>query len=195
MSTTCSRPWCGPLPVASSSPPAAPPGPRRSATRPTCSGSDHRAVPRRRGARAGHPPGQGRAAGRGEPVHRRCGRTGGLYGRGCVLRVPGRAGSAAAAAGARGGGRRRGDRGGDGPAPTTQGRLTIVTEPEHTRISRDRRLWRLETRQMIMILVLLGLVNWAARRLGCGFGGSILLCAAVAFAWPFVATWWSRRRR
>ena len=73
--------------------------------------------------------------------------------------------------------------------------MSIVTEPERTRISRDRRLWRLGTRQMIVTLVLIVLINLAARRLGLGFGGSILLCAAVAFAWPFVATWWSRRRR
>ena len=70
-----------------------------------------------------------------------------------------------------------------------------MSQPERTRISRDRRLWRLGTRQMIITLVLIVVINVAARRLGLGFGGSIVLCAVVAFAWPFVATWWARRRR
>lgn len=70
-----------------------------------------------------------------------------------------------------------------------------MSQPERTRISRDRRLWRLGTRQMLITLALIVLINFAARRLGLGFGGSIVLCAAVAFAWPFVATWWVRRRR
>ena len=70
-----------------------------------------------------------------------------------------------------------------------------MSQPERTRISRDRRLWRLGTRQMIITLVLILIINLVARRMGLGFGGSILLCAGVAFAWPFLATWWSRRRR
>lgn len=70
-----------------------------------------------------------------------------------------------------------------------------MSQPERTRISRDRRLWRLGTRQMIITLVLILIINIVARRMGLGFGGSIALCAAVAFAWPFLATWWSRRRR
>ncbi|HIZ34892.1 MAG TPA: hypothetical protein H9815_03870 [Candidatus Ruania gallistercoris] len=70
-----------------------------------------------------------------------------------------------------------------------------MSQPDRTRISRDRRLWRLGTRQMIITLVLILLINIVARRLGLGFGGSIVLCAVVAFAWPFAVTWWHRRRR
>ncbi|WP_022916343.1 hypothetical protein [Ruania albidiflava] len=70
-----------------------------------------------------------------------------------------------------------------------------MSQPERTRISRDRRLWRLGTRQMLITLALIVLINLAARRLGLGFAGSIVLCAVVAFTWPFVATWWARRRR
>ncbi|WP_147917493.1 hypothetical protein [Ruania zhangjianzhongii] len=70
-----------------------------------------------------------------------------------------------------------------------------MSQPERSRIGRDRRLWRLGTRQMIITLVLILIINLVARRMGLGFGGSIVLCAAVAFSWPFVATWWSRRRR
>lgn len=70
-----------------------------------------------------------------------------------------------------------------------------MTQQQRSRITRDRRLWRLGTRQMIVTLVLIVLINLAARRLGLGFGGSIVLCALVAFSWPFVATWWARRKR
>ncbi|UFU08231.1 hypothetical protein [Ruania halotolerans] len=62
-------------------------------------------------------------------------------------------------------------------------------------VHRDRRLWRLGTKQMIITLVLIVLINLLAHRLHLGWTGSILLCAAVAFSWPFVATWWSRRQR
>lgn len=70
-----------------------------------------------------------------------------------------------------------------------------MTQQQRSRISRDRRLWRLGTRQMIVTLVLILLINVAAHRLGLGFGGSIVLCAVVAFSWPFIATWWARHRR
>lgn len=69
-----------------------------------------------------------------------------------------------------------------------------MSQQERGRITRNRRLWRLGTRQMIVTLVLIVIINLAARRLGLGFGGSIVLCALVAFCWPFIATWWSRRR-
>ncbi|SEE10779.1 hypothetical protein [Ruania alba] len=70
-----------------------------------------------------------------------------------------------------------------------------MSAQDRPRVHRDRRLWRLGTRQMIITLVLIVLINLVAYRLRLGWTGSIILCAVVAFSWPFVATWWSRRKR
>lgn len=70
-----------------------------------------------------------------------------------------------------------------------------MAEPRRTRITRNRRLWKLGTTQLIITLVIIVVINIVARRLHLGWGGSIVLCAVVAFGWPFVAAWWRERKR
>ncbi|TDE92571.1 hypothetical protein EXU48_13575 [Occultella glacieicola] len=62
-------------------------------------------------------------------------------------------------------------------------------------MARSRTLWHLGMRQMIVTVVIIIVLNVVARRLGLGWGGSIVMCAAIAFAWPFAAAWWNARRR
>ncbi|WP_159622491.1 hypothetical protein [Ruania rhizosphaerae] len=70
-----------------------------------------------------------------------------------------------------------------------------MSSPQRPRVHRDRRLWRLGTKQMLITLAVILLINLIAYRLGLGWGGTLVLCALIAFSWPFVATWWHRRRR
>ncbi|CAM3278220.1 hypothetical protein OCAE111667_01330 [Occultella aeris] len=63
------------------------------------------------------------------------------------------------------------------------------------RMARSRKLWHLGMQQMIVTVVIIIVLNVVARRLGLGWGGSIAMCAAIAFSWPFVAAWWNGRRR
>ncbi|UFU04501.1 hypothetical protein LQF12_08010 [Ruania suaedae] len=71
----------------------------------------------------------------------------------------------------------------------------MTSSPQRPGIHRDRRLWRMGTKQMLITLGVILLINLVAYRLGLGFGGTLVLCALIAFSWPFVATWWNRRRR
>ena len=72
---------------------------------------------------------------------------------------------------------------GSGPTP----------RPIGERIGSSRPLWRLGLRQMVVTVVVVIVLNLIARRLGLSFTGGIVLCAAVALAWPFLSSRWRRR--
>ena len=69
----------------------------------------------------------------------------------------------------------------------------VRTEPAR-RPPSNRALWHLGVRQMLVTVALVIVLNVVARRMGLNLTGSIVLCAALALAWPFLATWWRRRR-